>query len=91
MAVLACLLSAVCSNVLANDSPNVEQAEEVSEIIVTATRLDQAARSVPAAMQRCVRDDRGTTAHAERLALRRGARARCPVFSFRIALALHRT
>jgi len=50
MAVLACLLSAVCSNVLANDSPNVEQAEEVSEIIVTATRLDQAARSVPAAI-----------------------------------------
>ena len=50
MAVLACLLSAVCSNVLANDSPNVEQADEVSEIIVTATRLDQAARSVPAAI-----------------------------------------
>ena len=50
MAVLACLLSAVCSNVLANDSPNAEQADEVSEIIVTATRLDQAARSVPAAI-----------------------------------------
>ena len=50
IAVLACLLSAVCSNVLANDSPNVEKTDEVSEIIVTATRLDQAARSVPAAI-----------------------------------------
>ena len=50
MSVLACLLSAVCSNVFANDSANVEQADEVSEIIVTATRLAQAARSVPAAI-----------------------------------------
>jgi len=47
---LGCLLSATFSNVLANDNANVEQADEVSEIIVTATRLDQAARSVPAAI-----------------------------------------
>ena len=49
-ALLACLLSAIWSNVLADDGANVEQADEVSEIIVTATRLDQAARSVPAAI-----------------------------------------
>jgi len=46
----ACLPSAVGSSVLADDSENVEQADEISEIIVTATRLDQAARSVPAAI-----------------------------------------
>ena len=47
---LACLLCALCSNVPADDSATVEQPDEVSEIIVTATRLDQAARSVPAAI-----------------------------------------
>ena len=46
---LACL-SGACSNVLADDGANVGPADEVSEIIVTATRLDQAARSVPAAI-----------------------------------------
>lgn len=38
---LACLLSVTCSYALA---------DEISEIIVTATRLDQAARSVPSAI-----------------------------------------
>ncbi len=49
-AALACLLSALCSNALANGGENVEPADAVSEIIVTATRLDKAARSVPAAI-----------------------------------------
>ena len=49
-ALLACLLSASCSYALADDGANVEQADAVSEIIVTATRLDLAARSVPAAI-----------------------------------------
>ena len=48
--VLACVLGALCSNALADDRANAEPADEVSEIIVTATRLDQAARSVPAAI-----------------------------------------
>ena len=47
---LACLLSATCSGVLAEPGVNEELADEVSEIIVTATRLDQVARSVPAAI-----------------------------------------
>ncbi len=47
---LGCLLSATCSNALADDNANVDQPDEVSEIIVTATRLEQAARSVPAAI-----------------------------------------
>ncbi len=47
---LACLLSALCSSVLAEDSEILEPADEINEIIVTATRLEQAARSVPAAI-----------------------------------------
>ena len=49
-AALACLLGALCSTTLAEEVQSVEPPDEVSEIIVTATRLDQAARSVPAAI-----------------------------------------
>ncbi|MEJ2299399.1 MAG: TonB-dependent receptor, partial [Woeseiaceae bacterium] len=48
--VLACLLSAVCSSALADDGRKPDQPDEISEIVVTATRLEQAARRVPAAI-----------------------------------------
>ena len=47
---LACLLSVICSHAIADNRGKDEPADEINEIIVTATRLDQAAQSVPAAI-----------------------------------------
>ena len=49
-AALACLLGSICGDVLGNGPANSDVVDELNEIIVTATRLDQAARSVPAAI-----------------------------------------
>lgn len=45
-----CLLSAAFSNVLADSGNNADQFDEINEIVVTATRLERVARSVPAAI-----------------------------------------
>tara|TARA_R110002096_G_scaffold161007_3_gene327360 strand:- start:8182 stop:10257 length:2076 start_codon:yes stop_codon:yes gene_type:complete len=47
---LVSLLGAACCDALADNNAQPEQAGDVSEIIVTATRLERAARSVPAAI-----------------------------------------
>ena len=56
-AALAFVLGAAGNNVLANDSSNVEVADGLNEIIVTATRLEQGARSVAATISVVSGDD----------------------------------
>ena len=48
--VLTCLLSTACSYAIADDSVKANPDDEINEIVVTATRLDKAARSVPASI-----------------------------------------